>query len=183
MGPTMEESMRTSLTRALAGTAIAGAAVLAAVGTAAAAGATTKAPTTLTATASKATIAPGQTDQITGTLLTGKTAVPGQSVILEKLINGKFVPVQAHETGGAGHVFYTVKPAETARFVLVFLGSAKFAAARSNVVTIAVVKPTKAPTTLTATAAKSTIAPGQTDLITGTLMSGSKPVSGQTVIL
>jgi hypothetical protein len=179
----MEESMRTSLTRALAGTAIAGAAVLAAVGTAAAAGATTKAPTTLTATASKATITLGQTDKITGTLLTGSKAVPGKVVFLEHEVAGKFVPKEVDLTGGAGHVFFTVKPSTTESYMLVFKGTSKFAAAHSNVVTIKVVKPTKAPTTLTATADKGTIAPGDSDKITGTLMSGSKPVPGKAVIL
>jgi hypothetical protein len=183
MGATTEESMRTSLTRALAGTAITGAAVLAAVGTAAAAGATTKAPTTLTATASKATITLGQTDKITGTLLTGSKPVPGKVVYLEREVKGKFIPAEVDLTGGAGHVFFTVKPHETTHFMLLFKGNAKFAAAHSNIVTIVVTKPTKVPTTLTATAAKSTIAPGDSDLITGTLMAGSKAVPGKAVIL
>jgi hypothetical protein len=174
--------MRTSLTRALAGTAVVAAAMLAAAGTAGAAGATPKLPTTLTATDAKAVIAPGQTDLITGTLRSGSKPVSGEFVYLDRLIKGKFVAVAGDRTGSSGHVFFTVKPAQTTSFRLAFLGTAKYDASHSNVVTILVVKP-KAATTLTATESKTTINPGQADLITGTLLSGTKPVSGKHVYL
>jgi hypothetical protein len=174
--------MRTSLTRALAGTAVAAAAVLAAAGTASAAGATPKLPTTLTATDSKAVIAPGQTDLITGTLKSGSKVLPDQRVYLERLERGVFVPVNFSGTGGAGHVFFTVKPSQSTSFRLEFFGTAKYDSSHSNVVTILVIKP-KAPTTLTATQSKTTINPGQSDLITGTLKSGSKALGGQRVYL
>ena len=174
--------MRTTLTLAAAGAAIAATAMLTAVGTANAVGATTKLPTTLTAVDSKATITPGSADLITGTLKSGSTALAGQFVYLDRLIAGKFVPVAGDRTGGAGHVFFTVKPLATSSYQLVFRGTAKYDASHSNVVNIVVVKP-KAPTTLTATAAKGTVSPSQDDLITGTLKSGSKPVAGQLVIL
>lgn len=174
--------MRTSLTRALAGTAVVAAAMLAAAGTASAAGATPKLPTTLTATDAKAVIAPGQTDLITGTLRSGSKPVAGGFVYLDRLVKGKFVAVAGDRTGSAGHVYFTVKPSATTSFRLAYLGTAKYDGSHSNVVTILVIKP-KAPTTLTATESKTTINPGQTDLITGTLLSGTKAVSGKHVYL
>jgi hypothetical protein len=182
-GPTREESMRTPFTRTLGATAVAAAALLAVAGTASTAYAAGKLPTTLTATDSKATIVLGQTDLITGTLKSGSTPLVGQTVHLDRSIKGKFVPVQVDKTGGAGHVFFTVKPAETASYELVYAGTANFAASHSNIVTVVVVKPSKSPTTLTATEAKTIIDRGQTDLITGTLLSGTKPVPGQHVYL
>ena len=76
--------MRTSLTRAIAGTAIAAASVLTVVGTASAATSTTpvKAPTTLTVVSAKAKIIVGQKDVLTGTLLTGTKPVARQVVRL-----------------------------------------------------------------------------------------------------
>jgi hypothetical protein len=182
-GPTLEESMRIPLTRTLGATAVAAAALLMAAGTASTAYAAGKLPTTLTATDSKAMIMLGQSDLITGTLKSGSTALAGQVVLLERFVNGKLVPTQNDVTGGAGHVFYTVKPSKTTSYELVFLGTAKFDASHSNVVTVAVVKPAKAPTTLTATESKTTIDRGQSDLITGTLLSGTNPVADQVVLL
>ena len=175
--------MRTSLSRTLGVTAVAAAALLAAAGTASTAYAAGKSPTTLTATDSKATITLGQSDLITGTLKSGSTPVTGRAVLLERFVNGKLVPTQNHVTGGAGHVFYTVKPSTTTSYELKFLGTGTFSASHSNVITIVVVKPPKAPTTLTATDSKATITLGQSDLITGTLKTGSTPVPGQRVYL
>jgi hypothetical protein len=174
--------MRTSLTRAVAGTAVVAAAMLAAAGTASAAGAAGKLPTTLTAVDSKATIAPGQTDLITGTLKSGSKLLAGEFVYLDRLVKGKFVAVAGDRSGSAGHVYFTVKPSSTSTYQLQFRGTPSYDASHSNNVTILVLKP-KAATTLTATESKTVINPGQSDLITGTLTSGTKPVPGQHVFL
>lgn len=179
--------MRTSLTRAIAGTAIAAAAVLTVVTTASAATSTTtvKAPTTLSITTAKAKIIVGQKDLITGTLLTGTKPVVRQVVRLYRY-NAKvkkWILTQADVTGKFGHVFFTVRPAVTSRYELVFRGSLKFAASHSGPATIVVLPVPKAPTALSISPAEATITAGQKDVITGTLTSRTKPVFRQIVRL
>jgi hypothetical protein len=178
--------MRTSLTRAIAGTAIAAAAVLTVVTTASAATSTTpvKAPTTLSIATAKAEITVGQKDLITGTLKTGSKPVVRQVVRLYRF-NAKakkWILAQADVTGKLGHVFFTVKPPVTTRYELVFRGSAKFAASRSGPATV-VVRAFRAPTSLKIATAEGTITAGQKDVITGTLLTGTKPVFRQIVRL
>ena len=179
--------MRTSLTRIIAGTAIAATAVLTVAGTAGAATRTTpaKAPTTLTLVEAKATITVGQKDVLAGTLLTGKTPVVGKVVELYRygVKAKKWIPVEVDLTGKYGHVFFTVKPPVTTRYELVFHGNARYAASHSGPATVVVLPVPKAPTTLTGSAASSTITAGQKDLITGTLLTGTKPVVGKVVSL
>lgn len=179
--------MRTSLTRAIAGTAIAAAAVTALVGTASAAtsGTAVKTPTTLSITTAKAKIIVGQKDLITGTLLSGKTPLVKKVVELYRygVKAGKWIPVEVDLTGKFGHVFFTVRPSVTTRYELVFHGSAKYAASRSGPATIVVLPVPRVPTTLTGSAASSPITAGQKDLITGTLLTGTKPVVGKVVSL
>ena len=179
--------MRTSLTRAVAGTAIAAAAVLTAAGVASAATSTTpaKSPTTLSIVEAKAKIVVGQKDVITGTLLSGKTPLVKKVVELYRygVKAKKWIPVEVDLTGKFGHVFFTVKPAATTRYQAVFHGTPKFAASHSNIATVLVVPVPKAPTTLGIATAASTIQAGHKDLITGTLLSGTKPVVGKIVSL
>jgi hypothetical protein len=179
--------MRTSLTRAIAGTAIAAAAVLTAAGVASAATSTTpaKSPTTLSIVEAKAKIVVGQKDVITGTLLSGKTPLVNKVVELYRygVHIKKWIPVEVDLTGKFGHVFFTVKPAATTRYEAVFHGTAKFAASRSNIATVLVVPVFRAPTTLGIATSASTITAGQKDLITGTLLSRGKPVAGKIVNL
>jgi hypothetical protein len=179
--------MRTSLTRAIAGTAMAAAAVLTVIGTASAATSTTpvKAPTTLTLVAAKAKITVGQKDVLTGTLLTGTKPVVRQVVRLYRynVKAKKWILNEAHVTGKYGHVFFTVKPVVTSTYELVFLGSARFAASRSNHATIVVLPVFRAPTSLSIAPHETTITAGQKDVITGTLTTGTKPVFRQVVRL
>jgi hypothetical protein len=179
--------MRTFLTRAIAGTAIATAAALTAAGVASAATSTTpvKAPTTLTVVAAKAEITVGQKDLLTGTLKTGSKPVVRQIVRLYRynVKAKKWILNEAHVTGKYGHVFFTVKPAVTSTYELVFRGSAKFAASRSNHVTIVVLPVFRAPTSLSISPAATSITAGQKDVITGTLTTGTKPVVRQIVRL
>jgi hypothetical protein len=174
--------MRTSLTRALAGTAIAAAAVLTAVGTAGAAGATVKLPTSLTLQEQHAVIKAGQTDLLTGTLKSGSTPVAGRTVMLERFVLGKPVFVDAKMTGGAGHVFFTVKPGKTTRYELVFAGGPKYDGSRSNPVTVLVI-PAKASTVLSIQESKTSIKPGGSAVVSGALSSHGKALSGQLVWL
>jgi hypothetical protein len=134
--------MHTSLARVVAGTAIAAAAVLTAAGAASAATSTApvKTPTTLTAVEAKAKIVVGQPDVITGTLLTGTKPVTGKVVWLYRwdAKTKKWISVEVDLTGKYGHVSYTVKPATTTSYELVFRGTANFAPSRSDVATITV---------------------------------------------
>lgn len=179
--------MRTFLTRAIAGTAIAAAAALAVTGAASAATSTTpaKAPTTLTLVEAKATIIVGQKDVLTGTLLTGKTPVAGKVVELYRwgVKAERWIPVEVDLTGKYGHVFFTVRPAATTLYELVFHGTPKLAASRSNIAKVQVVPVVKAPTTLGIAVSANSITAGQKDLITGTLLSFGKPVAGKIVSL
>ena len=178
--------MRIARPRAIAGTAIAAATVLSVAGVATAATSTTpvKAPTTLTLTQARATIVVGQKDVLTGTLRSGKTPVAGKVVELYRyrVSDKKWVPVEVDLTGKFGHVFFGVRPAATTTYELVFRGTPKFAASRSNRATVRVV-PAKAPTTLGIAVSSSSITAGQKDLITGTLLTGTKPVVGKIVSL
>jgi hypothetical protein len=179
--------MRTFLTRAIAGTAIATATALTVAGVASAATSTTpvKAPTTLTVVAAKAKITVGQKDVLTGTLLTGTKPVVRQVVRLYRynIKAKKWILNEAHVTGKYGHVFFTVKPAVTSTYELVFRGSARFAASRSNRATILVLPVFRAPTSLSIALAATSITAGQKDVITGTLTTGTKPVVRQIVRL
>jgi hypothetical protein len=179
--------MRTSLTRAIVGTAIAAASVLTVVGTASAATSTTpvKAPTTLTLVAAKAKITVGQKDVLTGTLLTGTKPVVRQVVRLYRydVKAKKWILTEADVTGKLGHVFFTVRPKFTSTYELVFRGSPRFAASRSNKATVVVRPVFKAPTSLSLVPAEGTITAGQKDVLTGTLLTGTKPVFRQVVRL
>jgi hypothetical protein len=161
--------------------------VLTVVGTASAATSTTpvKAPTTLTVVSAKAKIIVGQKDVLTGTLLTGTKPVARQVVRLYRYNAEakKWILNEADVTGSRGHVFFTVKPKFTSTYELVFRGSARFAASRSNHVTVVVLPVFRAPTSLSAVAAEGTITAGQKDVITGTLLTGTKPAVRQVVRL
>lgn len=175
--------MRTSLTRALAGAAIAAAAALTAVGTAGAAGATVKAPTTLTLTEAHAIIKHGETDLLTGTLKSGTTALAGKMVVLKRF-NDKGTPVfvDAKPTGPHGHVFFTVRPGGTTRYLLTFGGTAKYAASHSDPATVKVI-PARAGTQLSIVATKTTIKAGEPVTISGTLKSHGTALAGRFVCL
>ena len=99
-----------------------------------------KAPTTLTGSAASSTITAGQKDLITGTLLTGTKPVAGKLVSLYRYTASakKWVRVEVDLTGKLGHVFYTVKPAATTSYELVFFGTAHLRASHSAVATITV---------------------------------------------
>ncbi len=179
--------MRKFLTRAVAGTAIAATALLTAAGAASAAtsGTAPRTPTTLSIVEAKAKIVVGQKDLITGTLLTGTKPVTGKVVWLYRYgVNAKkWIPVDVDLTGKFGHVFFVVKPAVTTRYELIFRGTQKLAPSRSGVATVLVVPVPRASTTLSIAVSAPTITAGQKDLITGTLLTGTKPVTGKVVWL
>jgi hypothetical protein len=173
--------MRKSLTWAVAGTAIATTALLTAAATAGATTAT-KAPTTLSIAAAKAAIVPGQTDVISGVLLTGTTPLAQKIVKLYRYSAEykKWLPLEVDLTGKAGEAVFTVKPKATTEYELVFDGTSKLAASHSGIATVVV---SKAPTTLSIAEAKATITAGQTDVISGVLLTGTTPLAQKIVKL
>lgn len=171
--------MRTSLTRALAGTAIAAAAVLTAAGTASA---TTPAPTTLSISASAPTITVGQHSQISGTLLSGSTALADRVVLLDRVVGTKLVFVDARHTNAVGRAVFTVVPKATVTYKLRFRGTAAFAASASATATVTV-KPLRAHTTLSIVASRARLSAGHTATIGGTLRSGKALIAHRLVWL
>jgi hypothetical protein len=180
--------MRTSLTRLVAGTAIAATALLAVAGTANASTTTAKKPTTLSIVAAKSKITVGQSDTISGTLASHRTAVPGRIVILDKRVgaSGHWFAAEEKLTGKFGKVVFTVTPKVETRYALVFKGGSIYDASHSGVVTVLVVKPVvKAPTTLSIAASSASINAGSTDTVSGalTITQDGKALPGQWVWL
>lgn len=173
--------MRASLTRVIGVAAVAATALLSVAGAASAAThPSAKTPTTLSIVEAKTTINQGETDLIKGTLLTGTKPVAGRVVYLDRYSSSakKWEAVAVDLTGKLGKVEFTVKPSSTASFELVFKGTSSLAASHSGVATVLVVRMS---TTLSASEAAAVIEPGQTDVITGALLSGSTPVAGVNV--
>jgi hypothetical protein len=175
--------MRSTLTRILVGAAIAATAVGAAAGTA---GATTTAKhhTTLSIVAGRNTITAGQRDWVGGTLRAGKLSTNKQTVELKRynFKLKKWVLEQAHLTSTTGWVRFSVKPAVTSRFELVFPGSRTLAYTHSGTVVIHV-NPAKTETQLSIAATPGTITAGSTTKITGDLTAGATALPKRLVYL
>ena len=179
--------MRSSITRAAAGAAVAAATVLALAGPASAA---TAKPLlihpTLSIVESKNVIKPGGTDIISGRLAAKGVGLPGRTVNLDRVSGGTAVVVQSQLTGPAGGVAFTVTPAVTSRYELVFLGGSVYGPAHSGIVTVRVIlpPPPRAHTTLSIVESKNVIKPGGTDRISGRLaIRGGAGLAGRTVYL
>ena len=176
--------MRTLLTRALAGIAIATASVLTAAGTASAAP-RVSVPTTLSITDTRAVIKLGQTDIIGGTLRSGAKPLAAQIVLLEELVKGKLIFLDARFTDTSGNLSFLVRPRITTFYELVFQGSPGFERTSSGIAKVVVLQPPKPrkQTILTIGDIKVSIHPGQSDTVFGGLISGQSPLAGQLVWL
>lgn len=172
--------MRTSLTRALAGTAIAATAVFTAAGIASAS-TPPKAPTALSIAASATTITVGSKVTVTGRLTSGTARLAKKIVLLERLVAKHWVPVADRPTDAAGNVAFVREPGATASFRLAYLGNASYAPSHSAAVRVTV-KP-KTPTALSIGSFPGTIKHGQADTIRGVLISGKAPLAGKRVWL
>jgi hypothetical protein len=151
--------MRTSLTRLVAGTAIAATALLAVAGTASASTATPKKSTTLSIVTAKSKITVGQWDTVGGTLASGKTGVPGRTIILDKrnVTDKRWYAVEEKTTGKYGKVVFNVDPKVSTRYQLIFKGGPIYRASHSGVVLVVTVKPVvKVPTSLSIAATPGT---------------------------
>jgi energy-converting hydrogenase Eha subunit A len=95
--------------------------------------------TTLSIVESRSVIKAGQTAVVRGTLAHAGTGLAAETVYLDKFVGGTLVLVRSGLTGPAGGVAFTVAPGVTARFELVFKGTATLAPSHSGIVTLKVI--------------------------------------------
>jgi len=179
--------MRSTLTRLLAGTAVAAAVVVTVAGTAGATTTPPKAPTTLSIRLGHNTITAGQSDSISGSLLTHKTPLNGRNIELERWLPKlkKWQAFVEKKTGPKGGVEFWVSPAATTSYRLVFPGGPNYRYTHSAVGTVHVKPFVKIATELSiAESATAPIAPGTADTIAGQLTTTkNKDLAGQWVWL
>ncbi len=97
-----------------------------------------KTATALTEMVSSGTITAGATDTVTGDLTTAAGALPKHWVWLDTLTDGKLHALRARLTDKAGDVTFTVKPAATTTYELLYKGNNVFAPATASPLTITV---------------------------------------------
>jgi len=101
-----------------------------------------KTATTLAVAVSKATIAAGRLDVISGTLTTG-SAPDGRRIVELYRYNdktGKWTPARVNLTRKGGQVRFGIRPLVTAKYELVYHGNATLAAAHSTSITVTVTR-------------------------------------------
>jgi hypothetical protein len=96
--------------------------------------------TTLTLSSSAtAPVAKGTKVTLTGTLTAGTNDLSGQTVVLQVLVNGKWVDAQSGVAKTvAGKVTFTRAPSATTSYRVVFRGTANYATAASTTVVVAI---------------------------------------------
>jgi hypothetical protein len=142
--------------------------------------------TSLSITAAQSTIAAGQRDRISGTLLAGGSPAAHRVVVLERYNDRlkKWRPIRIKLTSKAGTVTFSGRPAVTSKYEIVYRGNSTLAAAHSGVVTITVTGSVpKGPSALSITAAPVSISAGGSVKISGVLTSGTKPLAHRIVAL
>jgi hypothetical protein len=97
-----------------------------------------KTATALSIAESASTIVKGATDTISGTLTAESKALPKRWVWIAAVVSGKVHPLRARLTGATGSVTFTVKPAATTTYELLYRGSPVLAATASSTVTTTV---------------------------------------------
>ncbi len=95
--------------------------------------------TTLSIVESRTVIKAGQADVISGRLAAHGVGLAGRFVDLDRVYGKTLVQVQVQTTGPAGGVAFTVRPGVTARYELVYKGSAAYFPTHSGTVTVKVV--------------------------------------------
>jgi hypothetical protein len=98
-----------------------------------------RAHTTLSIVESKSVIEAGQTDEVSGRLDAHGAGLGGRLVYLYRVYGTTLVQKQVLATGPAGGVVFTVTPGITARFELVYKGSAAYFPTHSGIVTVKVI--------------------------------------------
>jgi hypothetical protein len=140
----------------------------------------------LSITASQMAIAAGQRDTISGTLRAGGSPAAHRVVVLERYNDKRqtWRPVRIKLTDKSGAVTFTVRPAMTREYEMVYRGNSTLAAAHSGTVTITVTGSVpRGPSALSVTATPTSVAAGGPAKISGVLTSGSKPLAHRIVFL
>jgi hypothetical protein len=147
---------------------------------------TGKAGTTLSITAGESTIKGGDKDSISGTLLAGGSPAAHRVVELYRYNSQsqKWRPVRIKLTSTAGAVTFTVRPAVTREYELVYHGNSALAASASSAVTVTVSPPAaKRVTSLSVSATPASVAAGRPATIAGVLTAGARPLARRAVSL
>lgn len=146
--------------------------------------------TSISIRAANAAVKPGGTTTILGNLRVGTgQALPGKTVTLQARLTGDdgFLPIGTAVSGPKGGLAVKVTPAETTRYRWVYAGDAATRASRSGVVTVAVRvpsgTPTRLPSTLSIRAERPVVSPTGTDTVSGRLLSRTRPLKNQIVVL
>jgi hypothetical protein len=142
--------------------------------------------TSLSITASHGAITAGQRDTISGTLLAGGSPAAHRVVVLERYNDKRHTwrPIRIKLTSKSGAVTFTVRPAMTGEYEIVYRGNSTLAAAHSGTVTITVTGSVqRGPSGLSITATPTSIAADGSTKISGVLRSGSKPLAHRIVFL
>jgi hypothetical protein len=136
-------------------------------------------PSSLSIRLALSSINPGGRDNISGVLRGDGHALAGRDVELVAGSPGSWQRVATKTTGEHGWVGFTVSPAATRHYLLVFRGGSAFRPSRSGVVTVIV----RTPTSLSIRSAAASVAPGGSTSISGSLVSQGTALAGRTVTL
>lgn len=179
---TSSRTRRTTAVAVLAVTASSGVALAAA--TPASAHVRARAHTSLSIRAARSVINPGASDVVRGDLAARGHHVANRAILLQSKATGTtgWVGQARHRTGAHGGVAFTVTPATTTRYRLVFMGNGWQKPAKSGVVAVHIRDNTKA-TSLTISQDTVFVEPGGSDGIHGLLTQSGTPLAGATVLL
>lgn len=97
-----------------------------------------KSPTALSISVASGSITAGATDTVSGALTADAKSLPERWVWLATVSGGKVHPLRARLTSKAGDVTFTVKPAATTTYELLYRGSRVLDASASEPLTITV---------------------------------------------
>ena len=138
-------------------------------------------PTNLTIAVGSSSINPGESDTVSGVLTSNGEPLAGQPVALLARTNhqSRLHVIGSGTTGTDGSVSFNVSPTQTTHYRLLFRRTSTYQRAFSDAAIVYV----RIPTSLSIRALKDTIASGQSDQISGTLLAPHRPLPGRTVSL
>jgi hypothetical protein len=140
----------------------------------------TRLGTSLSIRAARPMVALDGRDTITGRLVSHRKGLRGKIVVLLSRADGasSWSFAAARRTGARGGVAFTVKPAASSRYRLLFQGTAHFRKARSGVVHVAT-----RPVALSIAVSTAHLSPGGTATVSGVLTKTGVAYAGQQVQL
>jgi hypothetical protein len=138
-------------------------------------------PTALTISVASTSIDPGQSDTVSGVLTSNSQPLAGQTIELRARTRPHHHghTIASATTGSDGSVSFTVTPATSTSYRLLFRRTADHQRALSDPATVSVRKPTS----LSIRARDDSVKSGGTDVISGVLLTGKRPLPHQLVTL